>query len=56
MPLNDQNDPEDGPFSSSLVNVRQVSQASEVETQESTIQTTDVDHNLLLKPTSQAIC
>ena len=43
-------------FSSSLMNVRQQSQASEVETQEDVLQTLQVDHNLLLRPTLQAMC
>ena len=43
-------------FSSSLINVRQQSQASEVETQEETLQSLQVDHNLLLRPTLQAMC
>ena len=43
-------------FSSSLMNVRQQSQASKVETQEDVLQTLQVDHNLLLRPTLQAMC
>ena len=43
-------------FSSSLMNVRQQSQGSEVETQEEALQNLQVDHNLLLKPTLQAMC
>ena len=47
---------EDLTFSSSLMNVRQQSQASEVETQEDVLQSLQVDHNLLLRPTLQAMC
>ena len=47
---------EDLPFSSSLMSVRQQSQASEVETQEEVLQSLQVDHNLLLRPTLQAVC
>ena len=47
---------EDLLFSSSLMNIRQQSQASEVETQEEVFQNLQVDHNLLLKPTLQAMC
>ena len=43
-------------FSSSLMNVRQQSQASEVETHEDVLQSLQVDHNLLLRPTLQAMC
>ena len=38
------------------MNIRQPSQASEVETQEEVLQNLQVDHNLLLKPTLQAMC
>ena len=47
---------EDLPFSSSLMSVKQQSQASEVETQEELVQNLHVDHNSLLRPTLQAIC
>ena len=47
---------EDLPFSSSLMSVKQQSQASEVETQEEVLQSLQVDHNLLLRPTLQAVC
>ena len=47
---------EDVLLSSSLMNIRQQSQASEVETQEEVLQDIQVDHNLLLKPTLQAMC
>ena len=43
-------------FSSSLMNVKQQSQASEVETQEEISNSLQVDHNLLLRPTLQAVC
>ena len=43
-------------LASSLMNIRQSSQASEVETQEEILQNLQVDHNLLLKPTLQAMC
>ena len=43
-------------LASSLMNIRQSSQASEVETQEEVLQNLQVDHNLLLKPTLQAMC
>ena len=43
-------------FSSSLMKIRQQSQASEVETQEDVLQNLQVDHNLLLRPTLQAMC
>ena len=43
-------------FSSSLMSVKQQSQASEVETQEEVLNNLHVDHNLLLRPTLQAIC
>ena len=55
MPL-DTTGEEDLTFSSSLLNVRQQSQASEVETQEDVLQSLQVDHNLLLRPTLQAMC
>ena len=48
-------DEEELAFSSSLMNVRQQSQASEVETQEDVLQSLQVDHNLLLRPTLQAM-
>ena len=38
------------------MNIRQQSQASEVETQEDVLQNLQVDHNLLLRPTLQATC
>ena len=47
---------EDLLFSSSLMSVKQQSQASEVETQEELLQNLQVDHNLLLRPTLQAVC
>ena len=47
---------EDLTFSSSLMSVKQQSQASEVETQEEQVQNLQVDHNSLLRPTLQAIC
>ena len=47
---------EDLRFSSSLMKIRQQSQASEVETQEEVLQNLQVDHNLLLRPTLQAMC
>ena len=47
---------EDLTFSSPLMNVRQQSQASEVETQEDVLQNLQVDRNLLLRPTLQAMC
>ena len=47
---------EDSLLSSSLMNIRQQFQASEVETQEGVFQNMQVDHNLLLKPTLQAMC
>ena len=43
-------------LSSSLMSVKQQSQASEVETQEEILNTLQVDHNLLLRPTLQAVC
>ena len=43
-------------YPAELMNVRQQSQASEVETQEETLQSLQVDHNLLLRPTLQAMC
>ena len=43
-------------LASSLMNIRQSSQASEVETHEEVLQNLQVDHNLLLKPTLQAMC
>ena len=46
---------EDLTFSSSLMNVRQQSQASEVETQEDVLQNLHVDHNLLFPPILQAM-
>ena len=55
MPLDTPGE-EDLTFSSSLMNVRQQSQASEVETQEDVLQNLQVDHNLLLRPTLQAMC
>ena len=41
---------------SSLMTVQQQSQASEVETQEEISNNLQVDHNLLLRPTLQAVC
>ena len=38
------------------MSVKQQSQASEVETQEEISNTLQVDHNLLLRPTLQAVC
>ena len=55
MPLVDPAD-EEVQLSSSLMNMRQQSQASEVETQEETLQSYQVDHNLLLRQTLQAMC
>ena len=55
MPLDTPGE-EDLTFSSSLMNVRQQSQASEVETQEDVLQNLQVDDNLLLRPTLQAMC
>ena len=46
---------EDLPFSSSLMSVKQQSQASDGETQEELMHNLQVDHNLLLQPTLQAI-
>ena len=43
-------------LASSLMNIRQSSQASEVETQEEVLQNLQADQNLLLKPTLQAMC
>ena len=42
--------------SSSLMTVQQQSQASEVETQEEISNNLQVDHDLLLRPTLQAVC
>ena len=56
MSLVSPSEDEDVSFSYSLMNVGHTSQVSEVETQEGAIQGVDVDHNLLLKPTLQAIC
>ena len=47
---------EDLPFSSSLMSVKQQSQASEAETQEELVHNLQVNHNLLLRPTLQVIC
>ena len=38
------------------MSVKQQAQASEVETQEELLHSLQVDHNLLLKPTLQAVC
>ena len=43
-------------YSSSLMSVKQQSQASEVETQEEISTNLQVDHYLLLRPTLQAVC
>ena len=51
-----ENGDEDVFFSSSLMAVNHQSQASEVETQEEVLSNLQVDHNLLLKPTLQAVC
>ena len=53
--VNPDDDDDDLQFSSSLMNVRQQSQASEVETQEDILQSLHMDHNLLLRPTLQAM-
>ena len=42
--------------SSSLMTIQQQSQASEVDTQEEVSNSLQVDHNLLLRPTLQAVC
>ena len=47
---------EDVIYSSSLMAINHQSQASEVETQEEILNSLQVDHNLLLKPTLQAVC
>ena len=47
---------EDVIYSSSLMAINQQSQASEVETQEEVLSSLQIDHNLLLKPTLQAVC
>ena len=47
---------EDVFYSSSLMAINHQSQASEVETQEEVLSSLQIDHNLLLKPTLQAIC
>ena len=47
---------EDVIYSSSLMALNHQPQASEVETQEETLNSLQVDHNLLLKPTLQAVC
>ena len=50
------NEEEELTFSSSLMSVKQQSQASEVETQEEISNNLQVDHHLLLRPTLQAVC
>ena len=47
---------EDVTYSSSLMAINHQPQASEVETQEEVMSSLQVDHNLLLKPTLQAVC
>ena len=47
---------EDVIYSSSLIAINHQSQASEVETQEEVLSNLQIDHNLLLKPTLQAVC
>ena len=47
---------EDVIYSSSLMAVNHQSQASQVETQEEVLSSLQIDHNLLLKPTLQAVC
>ena len=47
---------EDVIYSSSLMAINQQSEASEVETQEEVLSSLQIDHNLLLKPTLQAVC
>ena len=51
-----ENEEEELTYSSSLMSVKQQSQASEVETQEEISTNLQVDHNLLLRPTLQAVC
>ena len=47
---------EDVFYSSSLMAINHHSQASEVETQEEVLSSLQIDHNLLLRPTLQAVC
>ena len=57
LPLVDHcSDQEEDTFPSSLTNIRQTSQASEVETYGCTVEDIDADHNLFLQPALQAIC
>ena len=51
-----ENEEEELTYSSSLMSVKQQSQDSEVETQEGISTNLQVDHNLLLRPTLQAVC
>ena len=51
-----ENEEEEVTYSSSLMSLKQQSQASEVETQEEISNNLRVDHNLLLQPTLQAVC
>ena len=50
------NEEEDLTFPSSLMSVKQQSQATEIETQEEISNSLRVDHDLLLRPTLQAVC
>ena len=47
---------EDVLYSSSLMAINHQTQASEVDTQEEVLSSLQIDHNLLLRPTLQAVC
>ena len=47
---------EEEPLASSLINIRQTSQALKVERRQEVLENLEVDHNFLLKPTLQAVC